>query len=82
MEPEIKKITCPDCGEDNLISEVQDGRCPKCEFPLQQYINDQRIAQVRARETEKERKDREAKEKLEQKSRNSGLRGIVKGLVK
>lgn len=53
-----KKITCPDCEADIAQSEIENGRCPKCQYNIQAHIDAERREAVRERQRAKEQPEK------------------------
>lgn len=57
MSEEKKNISCPKCDADIAVADITDGRCPKCGFNIQRYIDENELEAVRKKEAEKVKKE-------------------------
>lgn len=70
--PEDKKVVCPDCGKEVVITE--EGYCPECDYPFGFHEARRRVRAVEERERQKA--EEEAK-KNEPPKRKKGMFGGV-----
>lgn len=69
--PEVKKITCPDCGMEVDQKAVY---CPKCDFPIAYDRAESRREKLKARKAE-ERAKAEAEKAAKEKKNKPARRG-------